>query len=72
MSQPVLSLASLVVLWRLRMLTLTAALIVLALTLLLQLGWAYYRCRLAVWRPATLRSGSSGPLSGTAWPRSRR
>ena len=46
-SQPVLSLAALVVLWRLRILTLTAALIVLALTTLLQLGWAYYRCRSA-------------------------
>jgi O-antigen/teichoic acid export membrane protein len=46
-SQPVLSLVFLVVLWRLRMLTLTAALVVLALTMLLQLGWAYYRCRSA-------------------------
>jgi O-antigen/teichoic acid export membrane protein len=46
-SQPVLSLAFIVVLWRLRMLTLDAALIVLALTMFLQLGWAYYRCRSA-------------------------
>lgn len=46
-SQPVLSLVSVVVLWRLRMLTLDAALIVLALTMLLQLGWAYSRCRSA-------------------------
>jgi len=46
-SQPVLSLASLVVLWQLRILALTTALIVLALTMLLQLGWAYYRCRSA-------------------------
>jgi O-antigen/teichoic acid export membrane protein len=47
LSQPVLSLAFFVVLWRLRLLTLTAALVVLAVTMLVQLGWAYYRCRLA-------------------------
>ena len=56
-SQPVLSMAFLVVLWRLRMLTLNAALIVLALTMLLQLGWAYYRCR------------SAGLVPGHAQPR---
>jgi O-antigen/teichoic acid export membrane protein len=47
LSQPVLSLAGLIVLWRLGMLTLDAALIVLGLTMLLQFGWAYYRCRSA-------------------------
>jgi O-antigen/teichoic acid export membrane protein len=46
-SQPVLSLAFLIVLWRLRLLALDAALIVLALSVLLQLGWAYYRARSA-------------------------
>src|SRR5260370_932700 len=46
-SQPLLSLAFLVVLWRLRMLTLNTALVVLALTMCLQLGWAYYCCRSA-------------------------
>jgi hypothetical protein len=46
-SQPSLSLAFLVVLRRLRMLTLAAALIVLALTMLAQLGWAHCRCRSA-------------------------
>ncbi len=46
-SQPVLNLVFLVALWRLRLLTLDAALITLALTMLLQLGWAYYRCRSA-------------------------
>ena len=65
-SQPVMSLAFLVVLWRLRLLTLTAALIVLALTMFLQLGWAYYRCRSADLGPATFRPGSSGPWPGMA------
>ena len=69
MSQPVLSLASLAVLWRLRLLTLDAALIVLALTMLLQLGWAYYRCRRPAWRLAALRPRWSGLLSSTARPR---
>ena len=63
-SQPVLSLAFLVVLWRLRLLTLTAALIVLALTLLLQLGWAYYRCRLAGLVPGHAQVRLVRPLVG--------
>ena len=63
-SQPVLSLAFLVVLWRLRMLTLTAALIVLGLTLLLQLGWAYYRCRSAGLAPGRAQARLVRPLVG--------
>ena len=63
-SQPVLSLASLVVLWRLRMLTLTVALIVLAVTMLLQLGWAYYRCRSADLVPGHAQVGLIRPLVG--------
>ena len=43
--QPVLSLACFVALWRLRLLTLDSALIVTAVTLLAQFGWAYGRCR---------------------------
>jgi len=46
-SQSALSLAFLVVLRRLRMLTLAAALIVLAVTMLVHLGWAHCRCRSA-------------------------
>ena len=61
-SQPVLSLALIVVLWRLRMLTLDAALIVLALTMLLQLGWAYYRCRSAALVPGHVQARLVGPL----------
>ena len=63
-SQPVLSLAFIVVLWRLRMLTLNAALIVLALTMLLQLGWAYYRCRSADLAPGHAQARLVRPLVG--------
>jgi O-antigen/teichoic acid export membrane protein len=63
-SQPVLSLAFLTVLWRLRLLTLTAALIVLALTMLLQLGWAYYRCRSAGLVPGHAEARLVRPLVG--------
>jgi O-antigen/teichoic acid export membrane protein len=62
-SQPVISLAALVVLWRLRLLTLTAALIVLAVTLLLQLGWAYYRCRSASLVPGHAQARLVRPLA---------
>ena len=43
--QPVLSLIAIGVLWRLRLLTLDKALIVLSGTMLLQFGWAYVSCR---------------------------
>ena len=62
-SQPVLSLVVLTVLWRLRMLSLTAALIVLALTMLLQLGWAYYRCRSADLVPGHAEARLVRPLA---------
>ena len=62
-SQPVLSLAFLVVLWRLRLLTLTAALVVLALTMFLQLGWAYYRCRSADLTPGHAQARLVRPLA---------
>ena len=62
-SQPVLSLAFIIVLWRLRMLTLNAALIVLALTMLLQLGWAYYRCRSAGLVPGHAQARFVRPLA---------
>jgi O-antigen/teichoic acid export membrane protein len=63
-SQPVLSLAIIVVLWRLRMLTLDAALIVLAFAMLLQLGWAYYRCRSAGLAPGHAETRLVRPLVG--------
>jgi O-antigen/teichoic acid export membrane protein len=44
-TQPVLSLIAIVIAWRLRLLTLDSAIVVLAVTTLLQLCWAYYCCR---------------------------
>ena len=44
-SQPALSVIAFVVLWRLRLLTLDIALVVLSATMVLQLGWAYASCR---------------------------
>ena len=61
-SQPVLSLTCMVVLWRLRLLTLTAALVVLTLTMLVQLGWAYYRCRSAGLAPGRADARLVRPL----------
>jgi O-antigen/teichoic acid export membrane protein len=43
--QPALSLVTILVLWRLELLTLDIALVVLAVTILLQLCWAYWSCR---------------------------
>ena len=63
-SQPVVSLACVIVLWRLRLLTLTAALVVLALSMLIQLGWAYYRCRSAGLAPGRAQVGFVRPLAG--------
>lgn len=68
LSQPVLSLIAIVALWRLRMLTLDVALIVLAATMLLQLGWAYRCCRRVGLAPGHARARLVRPLSmyGTA------
>jgi antigen flippase len=44
-TQPVLSLIGVIVLWRLRLLTLDAMMSILAATMLLQLCWAYSACR---------------------------
>jgi O-antigen/teichoic acid export membrane protein len=62
-SQPVLSLTAIVVLWRLRFLTLQAALVVLAATMLLQLAWAYVCCRRAGLVPGRARSELVRPLA---------
>jgi O-antigen/teichoic acid export membrane protein len=61
-SQPVMSLTCLVVLWRLRLLTLTTALFVLALTMAIQLGFAYYRCRSAGLAPGRADARLVRPL----------
>ena len=43
-TQPVLALIAIVVLWRLRLLTLDSSLLILAGTMSLQLAWAYFAC----------------------------
>jgi O-antigen/teichoic acid export membrane protein len=67
-SQPALCLAAMVVLWRLRRLTLDVAIIVIAITMLLQLIYAYFSCRRAGLVPGRVRRVLVRPLSiyGTA------
>jgi O-antigen/teichoic acid export membrane protein len=43
--QPLINLAAILVLWRLRLLTLDVVLVVLASTMLVQLCWSYWSCR---------------------------
>ena len=62
-SQPVLSLIVIVVLWRIRMLTLDAALVVLAATMVVQLGWAYGCCRRVGLVPGRARTELFRPLA---------
>jgi O-antigen/teichoic acid export membrane protein len=62
-SQPVLSLVMIGLLWRLRLLTLDAALAVLASTMLLQLGWAYHCCKLTALAPGRARACLARPLA---------
>ena len=62
-SQPVLSLIAIGVLWRLRLLTLDKALIVLSGTMLLQLGWAYVSCRRVGLVPGHARAALVRPLA---------
>ena len=62
-SQPVLSLVVIGLLWRLRLLTLDAALAVLASTMLLQLGWAYRCCRHIGLAPGRAHAGLIRPLA---------
>jgi O-antigen/teichoic acid export membrane protein len=66
--QPVLSLIAIMLLWRFRLLTLDAALLVLAATMLSQLGWAYWSCRRAALVPGNARIDLVRPLAayGTA------
>jgi len=61
--QPVATLIAVVVLWRLRRLTLDIALIVIAATMLLQLVWAYHYCRRTGLAPGHARVALSRPLS---------
>jgi O-antigen/teichoic acid export membrane protein len=63
-SQPVLSVIAIALLWRLRLLTLESALVVLTGTMLLQLGWAYLCCRRADLAPGHARLAMIRPLLG--------
>jgi O-antigen/teichoic acid export membrane protein len=62
-SQPVLSLAAMGLLWYLRLLTLFTALFVVAVTMVLQLVWAYRCCRLTGLAPGRPKLGLVRPLS---------
>jgi O-antigen/teichoic acid export membrane protein len=67
-SQPVLSLIAIGALWRLGLLTLDNALIVLSGSMLLQLGWAYVSCRRTGLVPGHAQAALVRPLAayGTA------
>jgi O-antigen/teichoic acid export membrane protein len=62
-SQPVLGLIGVGTLWRLRLLTLDHALVVLAGTMLLQLCWAYSFCRRTRLAPGRAHARSVRPLA---------
>jgi O-antigen/teichoic acid export membrane protein len=62
-SQPLLSLIAVVVLWRLRMLTLDITMFILAGTMMLQLGGAYYACRRVGLAPGRPSAALVRPLS---------
>jgi O-antigen/teichoic acid export membrane protein len=66
--QPVFSLFLLCALWLLRLLTLNTALLVLAATLTLQLGWAYLACRGNGLAPGRHRISLVRPLAGYGLP----
>ena len=61
--QPVLSVFSIALLWRLHRLTLDNALIVLPVTMLLQLCWAYRGCRRADLAPGRAKADLVRPLA---------
>lgn len=61
--QPVFSLIAILALWRLGLLSLNAALVVLGATMLLQLGWAYWSCRRAGLVPGRARAALVRPLA---------
>jgi O-antigen/teichoic acid export membrane protein len=62
-SQPALSLIAILVLWAIRLLTLDALFIILAMTMLLQLGYAYGSCRRVGLAPGRARKTAVRPLS---------
>ncbi len=62
-SQPVLALIAVLVLWRMQLITLENALLVLAGTLLLQLAWSYRCCRRAGLAPGHAHANLVWPLA---------
>ena len=62
-SQPVLSLAAIVVLWRLGLLSLDVSMLILVVTMFLQLGWSYRCCRVTGLAPGRARAGLVRPLA---------
>jgi O-antigen/teichoic acid export membrane protein len=62
LSQPVLNTVAMIVLWRLRLLSLTTAIAAMIVTTLLQLGYAYYWCRREELAPGRARRQLSRPL----------
>ncbi len=63
MSQPVLAFTAVTMLWLLHMLTLHTAIWVLAVTMTIQLGYAYYWCCRTGLAPGRARAKLVGPLS---------
>jgi O-antigen/teichoic acid export membrane protein len=63
-SQPLVALVSLIVAWRLHVLTLDTALMVIIGSLLIQLGWAYWGCRRVGLVPGRYRVALIRPLAG--------
>jgi O-antigen/teichoic acid export membrane protein len=62
-SQPIASVVAMVGLWRLRLLTLDVSLIVVAVSMLLQLGWAYRCCRGVGLAPGRIDAAMIRPLA---------
>lgn len=62
-SQSVLSVLVTVVLWKIRVLSLESVMIILAATMLLQLGWAYRCCRLSGLAPGRAQTALVRPLA---------
>jgi O-antigen/teichoic acid export membrane protein len=62
-SQPLLAMSAIVLLWRLRLLTLHTALVVLVATMAVQFCYAYYWCRRTGLAPGHVRPQLAGPLA---------
>jgi antigen flippase len=63
-SQPLVALAAIIVLWQVRLLTLDTALVVLLGSLLVQFAWSYWGCRRVGLVPGRAARGLVRPLAG--------